>query len=29
MRFIARNSPLGKRLRSIEREKMTPAVEPE
>jgi hypothetical protein len=29
MRFIARSSPVGKRLRTLEREKMTPAVQPD
>ncbi len=29
MRFIARNSPVGKRLRTIERSKPAPSVKPE
>ncbi len=29
MRFIARNSPVGKRLRALERSKVVPTVKPE
>lgn len=29
MRFIARNSPVGKRLRTLEQAKASPAVRPE